>query len=194
MNLKYLSIGALAVIVALFYFINESNKEDRERIKLAEIAHKQKIEQEKKAVIQSKQEQSKKVEIDVKIQELQSKYSMDYLDAKQIIESKKMPQKDKVFYADLAGKWVDALNVAGSTSRVSLSQPVTGMQEIRRQLRDKKAETYCESRMKQELLKSYDFAIDGFLNFMRQNEIVSSAFISMSSDYQKNANALIDYC
>ena len=194
MNLKYLSIGALVVIAAIFYFINESNKEDRERIKQAEIAHKQKIEQEKKAVIQFKQEQSKKVEIDVKIQELQSKYSMDYLDAKQIIESKKMPQKDKLFYADLAGKWVDALNVAGSTSRVSLSQPVTDMQEIRRQLRDKKTGTYCESRMKQELLKSYDFAIDGFLNFMRQNEIVSSAFISLSSDYQKNANALIDYC
>lgn len=46
-NLKYISIGALTIIAALFYFINESNKEDRERIKQAEIAHQQRLEQNK---------------------------------------------------------------------------------------------------------------------------------------------------
>lgn len=56
MNLKYLSIGALAVIVALFYFINESNKEDRERLKQAEIANQQRLEQNKLNAIQMKKD------------------------------------------------------------------------------------------------------------------------------------------
>ncbi|MEN8392422.1 hypothetical protein ABFP25_15045 [Acinetobacter indicus] len=192
--MKYLLIGALVIVLGAFYFMDKSNKADAERLKQAEIAHQMKLEQQKAEEIEAQNIKSKKIEVDSKISDLQAKYSMDYLDAKQIVESKKMPQEDKVFYANLSGKWVDALNVAGSTSRVSLSQPVKDMQEIRRQLRDKTTGTHCESRMKQELLKSYDFAIDGFLNFMRQNEIASTAFIALSKDYQKNANALLDYC
>lgn len=194
MNLKVLIVAAVLIVGGLFYFINESNKADAERLKQAEVAHQKKLEQGKLEEKAREQKKIQKVEIDGQIKILQSKYSMDYLDARKIIESKKMSGKSKIYYAEMAEKWVDALNVAGATSRVSLSNPVKDLQEIRRELREKKTETYCESRMKDELLKSYDFAIDGFLNFMKQNEIISNAFIKLSSDHQQNANSLIDYC
>lgn len=178
----------------MFYFMHQSNKASAERLKQAEIAHQQKLDAEKAELIKEQQAKSKKAETDVLIKELQEKYSMDYLDAKQIIESEKMSQKDKEFYVDLAGRWVDALNVAEATSRISLSQPVKDLQEIRRKLSEKQTTTYCEGRMKKELLKSYDFAIDGFLNFMHKNEILSSGFMALSKSYQQNANTLIDYC
>lgn len=192
--MKYLIIGLLVLASGMFYFMHQSNKASAERLKQAEIAHQQKLDAEKAKLIKEQQAKSKKAETDVLIKELQEKYSMDYLDAKQIIESEKMSQKDKEFYVDLAGRWVDALNVAGATSRISLSQPVKDLQEIRRKLSEKQTTTYCEGRMKKELLKSYDFAIDGFLNFMHKNEILSSGFMALSKSYQQNANTLIDYC
>ncbi|WP_312309588.1 hypothetical protein [Acinetobacter variabilis] len=192
--MKYLIIGLLVLASGMFYFMHQSNKASAERLKQAEIAHQQKLDAEKAKLIKEQQAKSKKAETDVLIKELQEKYSMDYLDAKQIIESEKMSQKDKGFYVDLAGRWVDALNVAGATSRISLSQPVKDLQEIRRKLSEKQTTTYCEGRMKKELLKSYDFAIDGFLNFMHKNEILSSGFMALSKSYQQNANTLIDYC
>ncbi|WP_303362624.1 hypothetical protein [Acinetobacter sp.] len=192
--MKYGILAAIAVIAIAFYVMSQSNKADAERLKQAEIAHQQKLDAEKAELIKEQQAKSKKAETDVLIKELQEKYSMDYLDAKQIIESEKMSQKDKEFYVDLAGRWVDALNVAGATSRISLSQPVKDLQEIRRKLSEKQTTTYCEGRMKKELLKSYDFAIDGFLNFMHKNEILSSGFMALSKSYQQNANTLIDYC
>lgn len=192
--MKYLIIGILVLASSMFYFMYQSNKASAERLRQAEIAHQQKLEQGKLEEKAREQKKIQKVEIDGQIKILQSKYSMDYLDARKIIESKKMSGKSKIYYAEMAEKWVDALNVAGATSRVSLSNPVKDLQEIRRELREKKTETYCESRMKDELLKSYDFAIDGFLNFMKQNEIISNSFIKLSSDHQQNANSLIDYC
>lgn len=192
--MKYLIIGILVLASSMFYFMYQSNKASAERLRQAEIAHQQKLEQGKLEEKAREQKKIQKVEIDGQIKILQSKYSMDYLDARKIIESKKMSGKSKIYYAEMAEKWVDALNVAGATSRASLSNPVKDLQEIRRELREKKTETYCESRMKDELLKSYDFAIDGFLNFMKQNEIISNAFIKLSSDHQQNANSLIDYC
>lgn len=47
MNLKYISIGALAIIAALFYFMSESSKATAERLKKAEISHQQRLEQNK---------------------------------------------------------------------------------------------------------------------------------------------------
>ena len=45
--MKYLLVGILAVIIGAFYFMSESNKADAERLKQAEIAHQQKLEQQK---------------------------------------------------------------------------------------------------------------------------------------------------
>lgn len=46
-NIKYISIGALVIILALFYFVNEKNKASAERIKQAEIERVQRLEQNK---------------------------------------------------------------------------------------------------------------------------------------------------
>ena len=74
MNLRYISAGVLVVIIALFYFMHQSNEASAERLKQAEIAHQQKLEQEKRVTTQAQQEQSKKVATDVKIKELQNLY------------------------------------------------------------------------------------------------------------------------
>lgn len=108
--------------------------------------------------------------------------------------AQKMELNDRKFYVDLARKWADALNIAGATPRINLSQPVADLQDIRRKLKEKQTTTYCEGRLKDELLKSYDFAINGFLNFMHKNEIFSAGFMSLSKSSQENANTLIDYC
>ena len=50
--MKYLLIGILAVIIGAFYFMSESNKADAERLKQAEIAHQQKLEQQKLEAMQ----------------------------------------------------------------------------------------------------------------------------------------------
>ena len=194
MNLKYISVGVLVVIIALFYFMHQSNEASAERLKQAEIAHQQKLEQEKRVTTQAQQEQSKKVQTDVKIKELQDRYLMDYLDAKGIIESQKMELNDRKFYADLASRWTDAFKVAASTPRVALSQPVKDMQLIKRDIKAKQTKTFCESKMKDELVKSYDYAIDGFIQFMQKNEAISDVFLDISNKSQKNANMLIDYC
>ncbi|AYA04753.1 hypothetical protein BEN74_04650 [Acinetobacter sp. WCHAc010034] len=194
MNLKYISIGVLILIGVLFYFINQTNKASAERLKQAETTHQQKLEQEKRAIAQVKQEQFKKVEIDVKVKELQDRYLMDYLDAKGIIESQKMELNDRKFYADLASRWSDAFKVAASTPRAALSQPVKDMQLIKRDIESKQTKTFCESKMKDELVKSYDYAIDGFIQFMQKNEAISDVFLDISNKSQKNANMLIDYC
>ena len=47
MNLKYISVGVLVVIIALFYFMHQSNKASAERLKQAEIANQQRLEQNK---------------------------------------------------------------------------------------------------------------------------------------------------
>lgn len=46
-RMKYGLIAAVIAVVALFYFMSQSNKADAERLKQAEIAHQQKLEQDK---------------------------------------------------------------------------------------------------------------------------------------------------
>lgn len=191
---KY-AVGALIVIVLFVgYYINKSNKEDMVRLKQAESEQKQKIIDAQAILNQEVAKKELKDATDIKIKELQSKYMMDYLEAKKVVESPKITIAEKKFYVDLAGRWSDAFSVAGSTSRIALSQPVKDMQQIKRDLESHSPKTDCEAKMKQELLKSYDFSINGFLQFMQKNEDVSNLFISMGSDHQRNATALIDYC
>lgn len=45
--MKYGLIGVIVIIIGLFYFMSQSNKADAERLKQAEIAHQQKLEQDK---------------------------------------------------------------------------------------------------------------------------------------------------
>jgi cell division protein FtsL len=192
--MKYLFIGLLILASGMLYFMHQSNKASAERLKQAEIAHQQKLKSENAELIKAQQAKEKKAETDIRVKELQSKYQMDYLEAKKVVESPEISKDGRAFYVDLAGRWSDAFKVANSTSRIALSQPVKDMQQIKRDLEGRATETACEAKLKQELLKSYDFAIDGFLQFMQKNEVLSTGFISASSIFQENANALIEYC
>lgn len=194
MKLKYISIGALVVILALFYSANEKNKASAERIKQAEIAHQQKMQKAKDDANATVKAQQEKVEIDSKIKELQSKLTMDYSEAKQIVESEKLTLADKKYYADISSKWSDAVRVAASTGRISLAQPVKDLQTIRRELDSKQAKGDCEKALKQNLFKAYDYNIDGFINFMQSNESMSNVYSDLSLDYIKKASILMDYC
>lgn len=191
---KYLIIAILAVVLVGGYFINQSNKADAERLKQANAE----IERKKQAEIQEKllaeKKAQNKVNTDIKIKELQSIYMMDYLDAEKIVNSKEMSLDGKQFYADLGVRWSDALKVAGSTSRIALSEPVARMQGIKQDLIKRDPETACEARLKSDLLKSYDLAISGFLSFMAKNEAASDWLLESSSNNQKKANSLISYC
>ena len=132
--MKY-AVGALIVIVLFVgYYINKSNKEDMVRLKQAESEQKQKIIDAQAILNQEVAKKELKDATDIKIKELQSKYMMDYLEAKKVVESPKITIAEKKFYVDLAGRWSDAFSVAGSTSRIALSQPVKDMQQIKRDL------------------------------------------------------------
>ncbi|MCI3877701.1 MULTISPECIES: hypothetical protein [Acinetobacter] len=196
--MKKLVIGLLAVIIVVFGYMYKSSKEKSERLAKEAVEYQQKIESEKAKAEQEKQAElahkQQKAILDSDIKNLQQKYSMDYAEAKKIIESTPITDVDKKFYAELASKWSDAIKVASSTSRIALSQPVKNMQDVKRSLVEKQTSTYCETKMKEELIKSYDYAIDGFLQFMQKNELVSDVFLQASNEFQKRAIALIDYC
>jgi hypothetical protein len=196
--MKKLVIGLIVLIIVAFGYMYKSSKDKSERLAKEAAEYQQKIESEKAEAEQEKQAElahkQQKGILDSDIKNLQQKYSMDYAEAKKVIESTPITEADKKFYAELASKWSDAIKVASSTSRIALSQPVKDMQYVKRSLVDKQTSTYCEAKMKEELIKSYDYAIDGFLQFMQKNELVSDMFLQASNEFQKRATALIDYC
>lgn len=196
--MKKLLIGFLVIFIAAFGYMYKSSKDKSDKLARDAAEYQQKLEAEKIAAEQEKQtiivNKQQKAILDSDIKKLQEKYSMDYAEAKQVIESPSISDSDKQFYVNLASRWSDAIKVASSTSRIALSQPVKDMQEIKRSLNAKQTNTYCEAKMKAELINSYDYAIDGFLQFMQKNEIISDVFLRSSGEFQKRATALIDYC
>ncbi len=56
MNLKYILVAVILLVGGLFYFMYQSNQADAERLKQAEIAHKQRLEQDKLNAIQMKKD------------------------------------------------------------------------------------------------------------------------------------------
>lgn len=94
------------------------------------------------------------------------------LERKQLEErlAKEKQQKDALQESnnaidDVFARWTDAVNVADSTSRISLSGPVSTLQTIRR---DAQAITVapCMDAAKASLISSMDNTIRGFLEFM----------------------------
>lgn len=94
------------------------------------------------------------------------------LERKQLEErlAKEKQQKDALQESnnaidDVFARWTDAIKVADSTSRVSLSGPVSTLQAIRR---DTQGITVapCMDAAKASLLASMDHTIEGFLAFM----------------------------
>jgi len=176
-NLKYISIGALVIIVALFYFMNEKNKENKARVEASKQAY---IDQQNKTV---------------KVADLQKNLSdLRESDALKLIESPKMSVEDINFYRDLSAKWNDALKVAGATPRIDLSGPVQELQKLKRDLEGHQPKTICEDMMRGSLLNAYNYTIDGFLEFMMKNEAESNTNTMLSSSSMSDATFLLDYC
>lgn len=79
--MKYLIIGLLVLASGMFYFMHQSNKASAERLKQAEIAHQQKLEQEKidaANAAKSAAEKKAQAELDrIKLNEANQKVEQD---------------------------------------------------------------------------------------------------------------------
>ena len=94
MNLRYISVGVLAVIIALFYFMHQSNEASAERLKQAEISNQQRLEQEKIATKREQEEARKLAEKEARESTktpqssgAESSVSMSFSDCKRIAAS-----------------------------------------------------------------------------------------------------------
>ncbi|MDD4954483.1 MAG: hypothetical protein PHP17_00370 [Candidatus Omnitrophica bacterium] len=81
---------------------------------------------------------------------------------------------------EIVNKWNDANEIASSTSRIALSEPVARLQEIKREaesieIADKKCQEY--------LLGYMDFTIKGYLAFMTNNERASGLSLKFAHEY-----------
>jgi hypothetical protein len=132
--------------------------------------------------------------LDLKIKLLQADYTMDYEDAKNIIQSDKMTKDEEKYYIDFASKWSDAINLASATGRIALAGPVKNLQDLKREFELHKPRTYCESEMYNSLSNSYNYTVDGFIDFMRSSEYSSAVSASLASDYMRKAKAILRYC
>ncbi|EOR08316.1 hypothetical protein [Acinetobacter tandoii] len=170
--MKYLVIGALVLVGVLFYFMNQSNKADAERIKQAEIAHQQKI------------EAAKAAELDKQLGGTAIKEET----IKQVVDAKlaENPEITPLQANELNGiilEWKDAAQVASATSRIALSQPVTKMQEIKRNISAKKYQGCAES-TRLLYVDAMSTNIDAYLEFMKGKEYELNA-ATLLTDYGK---------
>lgn len=132
--------------------------------------------------------------LDFKIKLLQADYTMDYEDAKKIIQSEKISKDEVKYYTDFAGKWSDAINLASATGRIALAGPVKNLQDLKREFESHKPRTYCETEMYSSLSSSYSYTIDGFIEFMKSSEYSSAVSAKLASDYMSKATAILRNC
>jgi len=93
---------------------------------------------------------------------------------------------------EILSRWDDANKIAGSTSRISLSNPVSKLQEIKREAKSLKvARGYSECH--NYLLEYMDATIDGYLAFMRNDDTSSELFLMVAKlGLQKWENCLLE--
>lgn len=177
MNLKVLIVAAVLIVGGLFYFINEINKADVERLKQAEVAHHLKLEQEKvdeaKALQLSAQRQA---EVDKEKALKAEKERQDQFKKVQDSEKARIAENEKEerelkSFKVVFDKWMTQDNIASSTARISIAAPVTELRKIRDELNELKI-TGCLVGAKSELLSAMDDEILMFVYFM-QNDIRS---------------------
>ena len=70
-------------------------------------------------------------------------------------------------FDELLGRWNDALDIAGSSARINLSGPVSKLQDLRREAQAVGVPD-CMAYAKWLLIRSMDFAVNGYLYFMQQ--------------------------
>ena len=109
--------------------------------------------------------------------------------------AKEKAQRDSLTMAlkafdDVVLRWNDAVKVAGTTSRISLSGPVATLQAIRRDA-EKITAPPCLDAGKVELLKSMSSTEQGFLVFMR-NELKLGDVLS-KGDFEDAEKAMVAF-
>lgn len=168
--MKYLIIVAVLLIGGAFYWMNQSNKQDAEALKQQQIAYQQKLEQEK-------------------AEELNKQYGGTVVKeetVKNIVEVKMSQQQDitpeqAVALNKMIVEWSDASTVATSTARIALSQPVSRLQEIKRNLSEQKYQGCAES-TRLLYLDAMNTSINSYLAFMKGKEYELEA-MSLTVDY-----------
>lgn len=170
--MKYVLIGVLLIMGALFYLMSQSNKADAERLKQAEVAHQQRLEHEK-AIELNKEYGGSPIDDDTVSKVVNAK--MD--------KSENFNPEHAKELGGIIQEWMDAATVAAATSRISLSQPVAKMQEIKRNISLKKFNGCVEStRLLYEGAMKTN--IEAYLEFMRGKDYEFQAALLMT-DYSK---------
>ena len=164
MIMKYMVGGLIAIVLIIGYFINKSNKEDMVRLKQAEVAQKQNLENQKLAEIQA--QEKLELEIRLKKQELEKSNKLSELEKTKKIE---MEQQEYNLFMSLLNKWMAQDNIAGSTARIAASTPVTDLRKIHDELRSTSFKG-CLVDAKTKLLDAMNDELTMYLYFM-QNDI-----------------------
>ena len=136
MNLRYISVGVLAVIIALFYFMHQSNEASAERLKQAEISNQQRLEQEKIATKREQEEARKLAEKEARESTktpqssgAESSVSMSFSDCKRILEYDELGKT----YINVP-VWIDASSVrynAIAYTYIPLDSEILGLSATR---------------------------------------------------------------
>lgn len=183
--MKYLLIALAILISGMLYFMHQSNKASAERLRQAEIAHQQKLEQERKA----EAETQKKYEIELKLKQAEKKKIEQ---AAELEKSQKITveQQEYKLFMSLLAKWMSQDNIAGSTSRIAASAPVTELRKIHDELRSTNI-TGCLKGAKSKLLDAMNDDLTMYLHFM-QNDIKGNLEIpNLKANYlNKLSNAI----
>lgn len=148
---------------ALFYFINQSNKASTERLRQAEIAHQQKLQNERQAVADSQ----KKHEIELRLKDVEKKKTEQAFELEKSQKIAVEQQEYKLFMSLLA-KWMSQDNIAGSTARITASTPVTELRKIHDELRSTNI-TGCLRGAKIKLLDAMNDNLTMYLYFMQND-------------------------
>ncbi|WP_180062095.1 hypothetical protein [Acinetobacter sp. YH12120] len=189
--MKYGILAAIAVIAIAFYFMSESNKADAERLKQAEIAHQQKLEQQKEdAMLYEKEAELRRLQAEkakalkAEQDKLNSQNQAQAFEQQQQAKLKETQLKKDMLqkYMDISNNWSRADLIAGSTARVALGNQVTELRKIRESLQKEKFYD-CLDPAKKDLLEAMDSAIFNYVYFM-QNDI---------SLWKKQAEEKINY-
>lgn len=186
--MKYLIIVAVVLIGGAFYWMNQSNKQDAEYLKQQEIAHQQKLEQEKiDEAIASKMSAQRKAEAEkeklAKLQQEQQMRNQQYqADQNAKIKDQEKAEKELKAFKEILNKWMTQDNIASSTSRIALSTPVTELRKIKDELNALKI-TGCLTNAKTQLLSAMDDEILMFVYFMQNNSSSSQMTEKLKISY-----------
>jgi hypothetical protein len=108
------------------------------------------------------------------------------LEKREVLIKKLTEQKNKVHL--VLRKWEDAIKLAGMTSRISLPQPLSQMQAIRREMEDLKSND-CLNKATKTMADGMNEAIFAFEMFIKFPS--NSSASETTSKYLTNSNANI---